>query len=194
MRRLRIALAACLLSTLVGCATVTKMESGEQVINQRLLVNLSGPWNQFDQGIGGRTSWTIDGFAVDLLQFYVGIKNGEVVRRVPTSSGREQRPVTFRSGMQPHEIVAMYQTVATADGSSFRLQKLEPADFVGVRGFRFEFEVVRKFDEVRLSGVGYGAVRNGELFAITYTAPRLGFFQRYAAQVESMAKSARVRS
>ena len=136
----------------------------------------------------------IDGFAVDLLQFYVGIKDGEVVRRVPTSSGREQRPVTFRSSMQAHEIVAMYQTVVTADGSSFTLQKLEPAEFVGVRGFRFDFEVVRKFDEVRLSGVGYGAaVRNGELFAITYTAPRLGFFQRYAGQVESMAKSARVR-
>lgn len=45
---------------------------------------------------------------------------------------------------------------------------------LGQQGFQFEFSSIRKSDEVQLRGIGWGAVRNGELFVITYTAP--GFF------------------
>ena len=63
----------------------------------------------------------------------------------------------------------------------------------GTRGFRFEYSLTRKVDDVRLRGVAYGAVRNGELFVINYSAPRLAFFPKYAAQVEALAKTAKVK-
>ena len=52
--------------------------------------------------------------------------------------------------------------------------------------------LTRRMDGVQLSGVGYGAVRGGELFGIVYQAPRLGFFPRYSKQIETMALSARL--
>jgi hypothetical protein len=36
-------------------------------------------------------------------------------------------------------------------------------------------------------------VRNGELFLINYSAPRLGFFQRGLAPVEALIKTARIK-
>ena len=81
----------------------------------------------------------------------------------------------------------------TRDGSSYRLVQLEPARFGGRQGFRFEYALTRKIDNVQLSGLGYGAVSKGELFALAYMAPRLAFFARHAPTVEQIALSARVR-
>ena len=53
---------------------------------------------------------------------------------------------------------------------------------------------MRKVDEVRLRGVAWGAVRNGELFLIHYSAPRLAFYAKHAGAVEAIARSARVKS
>jgi hypothetical protein len=93
--------------------------------------------------------------------------------------------------MQPDEMVSMFEGMLTRDGSTFKLGKLEPLPF-GERGYRFEYAIIRKVDNVQLSGVGYGTVSKGELFAILYQAPRLTFYERHRARVESMARSARL--
>ena len=95
--------------------------------------------------------------------------------------------------MQPADVMALLQSLLTLDGSSFSLDRLEATEFVGTRGFRIEYSMVRKLDEVRLRGVAFGAVRNGELFLINYSAPRLAFFTKHAAQVEAIARSAKVK-
>jgi hypothetical protein len=94
--------------------------------------------------------------------------------------------------MQPDEIVAMFEGMLTRDGSSFKLVKLEPASF-GEKGFRFEYQLIRKVDNVQLSGIGYGSVSKGELFAIVYLAPRLTFFSRHQGRVEQIARDARLK-
>lgn len=179
-----------------GCATptVSRVEQGDQVVAERLAVKLDGPWNRFD-GLGGFPvpTWTVEGVTVDRLQFFVGIKDGKSL--VPQSdAAREKRPLTFRASMQPHEIVALFQTMLTADGSAFDLVKLDPVTFLGGPGFRFEYSLVRRVDEVRLSGFGYARVNNGELHAIVFQAPRLAFYPRYQPQVERMAQTASLRS
>ena len=103
-------------------------------------------------------------------------------------------PLAFKSTMQAAEIVTLYQNLLTRDGSSFTLDKLDPATFVGAPGFRFEYSLVRKIDDVRLRGVAWGAVYQGELFLINYSAPRLGFFQRSVGEVDQMVKTARIKS
>jgi hypothetical protein len=179
---------------IAGCANVTKVATGDTLVRNRLAVKIDTPWNQFERGMGDNTpTWTIEGITIDALQFYVGIKDGELVAPTPTG-GKGVLPLAFKSGMQAADVLALFQGLFTRDGSSFTLDKLEPAEFVGVRGFRFEYSLTRKVDDVRLRGVAYGAVRNGELFLINYSAPRLGFFPKYVGRVEAIAKSAAVKS
>jgi hypothetical protein len=189
--------APALLSALVlsGCAVtiMSKVDSGETVVKDRLAVQVASPWNKFERGdADNTTTWTVDGVTVDALQFYVGVKDGELIAPTP-SSGKGREPLAFKSSMQTADIVALYRSLFTRDGSAFTLDKLEVAEFVGTRGFRLEYSLVRKVDDVRLKGLAYGAVRNGELFLINYSAPRLAFYPKNVAQVEALAKSARVK-
>ena len=176
---------------LAGCSHVSKIDTGPVTIKERLRVTVSQPWNQFEHGLADDTpTWTQDGFTVDALRFYVGVADGRPVARA--AGGSKTEPAPFRAGMQPADIVKLFEALNTRDGSSFQLDRLAPADFAGGRGFRWEYSVVRKLDDVPLRGLGYGVVHNGQLFAITYTAPRLAFFPRYQALVEALMRSAAI--
>jgi hypothetical protein len=183
---------ALLAAALAGCASVAKMESGEQTVGGRLVVHLDGAWNHVNvPGIGPALTWTMEGLPVDQLRIYPGVKDGEPVHQ-PDNSGNRKN-FSFRSSMQPEDIVAMFEGMMTRDGSVFKLNKLEPMSFGGQKGFRFEFALTRKVDSVELSGVGFGAVANGELYAMLYAAPQLGFFARHQRSVEQMARSAKLK-
>ena len=189
MRRLLILVVSALVA---GCAAMAKVEQGQQVVADRLVVDLDGPWNRFTRGVEVPT-WTVEGFTVDRLQFFVGIKDGRPIADRPKGA-KEQRPLTFQASMKAHEIVALFEGLYTQDGSTFTLDRIEPVTFVGEPGFKYTYTLIRRGDDVRLSGVGYGAVHDGELIVINYSAPRLGFFPRYQAQIEKMALGARLRS
>ena len=179
---------------LASCSHVSKIPTGDTVLKDRLVIKVDTAWNQFERGTADNTpTWTIDGITVDALKFYVAIKDGDTIAS-PAPGQKGGVPLTFRAKMGGADVVGLYQSLWTRDGSSFTLDKLEPAEFIGTKGFRFEYSVVRKSDDVRLRGVGYAAIRGNELFAITYVAPRLGFFAKHAAQVEMLAKSARLKA
>jgi hypothetical protein len=189
MRRLLVIFAIAALS---GCATVNKVESGDQNIGDRMSLHLEGAWNHVAApGMGPAQTWTMEGLPVDQLLIYSGLKDGEALHGAASSS---QKSFNFRSSMQPDEIVALFEGMLTRDGSQFKLVKLEPAAFGGVKGFRFEYALTRKADNVVLSGIAYSAVSKGELFALMYQAPRLTFFSRHKDRVEQIARSARVKS
>jgi hypothetical protein len=185
-------LAVLVVALAAGCATVEKVETGERTVGERMLLTLEGPWNRVNApGMGPAQVWTMEGLTVDQLLVYSGIKDEELVH-ASGASGRKS--FSFRSAMQPDEIVAMFEGTLTRDGSHFTLNKLEPASFGAAKGFRFEYAIVRRVDNAQLSGVGYGVVSNGELFALLYQAPRLAFFPRHLPRVEQIARSARVRT
>ena len=190
MKRLLIAV---LISLLAGCATVSKVDTGELTIGERLLVVLEGAWNHVSApNLGPAQVWTMEGLPLDQLLVYSGIKNEELVHAA--GGGGARKDFAFRSSMQPDEIVAMFEGMLTRDGSQFKLAKLEPASFGGEKGFRFEYAIVRRGDNAVLSGVGFGAVSKGELFALLYQAPRLAFFPRHRPRVEQIARSARLKT
>jgi hypothetical protein len=152
-----------------GCASVEKVETGERTVGERLLFTLDGPWNRVNApGMGPAQVWTMEGLPIDQLLVYSGLKNEELVH---ARDGGSAKSFAFRSGMQPDEIVALFEGMLTRDGSQFKLERLEPAAFGGQKGFRFEYTIARRVDNAQLSGVGYGAVSNGELFALLYHAP-----------------------
>lgn len=178
---------------LAGCAQVSHVATGDVTLKNRLVVTVDKPWNQFERGLDDTTpTWTQDGITVDALRFYVGLKEGDLL--APTPSGDKAiKPLAFRSSMQTADLVSLFEALYARDGSTFTLSQVGPHAFAGGDGFRFEFVSIRKNDEVRLSGVGWGTVRAGELFVITYTAPRLSFFARHLPSAEAVAKSARIR-
>lgn len=178
---------------LAGCVSVAKVETGNRNIGERLEVTLTGAWNHVNApGLGPAQTWTMEGLPVDQLLVYSGLKDGEAIHS--TSAGMtDKKTFSFRSGMEPHEIAALFEGMLTRDGSTYKLTRLEPAVFGGQKGFRFEYALTRKLDNVQLSGVGYGTVSRGELFALVYMAPRLAFFSRHAPVVDKIARSARVK-
>ena len=182
---------ALLLSLLAACASVTKVDSGPHTIGERLVITIDGAWNQVNApNMGPAQTWTMEGLPIDQLILYSGIKDGQVVHAEGGNSGA-RKSFAFRSSMQPDEIVAMFEGMLTRDGSTFKLAKLEPSTFGG-KGFRFEYSLIRKVDNVELLGVGYGSVSKGQLFALLYFAPRLTFFPRQRQRVEEIARSARL--
>lgn len=188
MKRL---LATMLLALLSGCVTVAKVETGDRAVGERMNVTIEGSWNHVDApGMGPVQVWTMEGMPVDQLLLYSGIKDGQAIH---AERGGQQKNFVFRSGMQPDEIASLIEGMLTRDGSRYKLEKLEPVTLNGTRGFRFEYSLVRKVDNVQLSGVGFGAVSRGELFAMVYMAPRLVFYPRHVARVEQIGRSMRIK-
>ena len=183
----------CTLLLLSGCVSVAKIETGERTVGERLNINIDGAWNHISApGMGPAEVWTMEGTPVDQLLLYPGIKDGQAIHAETAGAGK-QKSFEFRARMQPDEIATLFEGMLTRDGSRYRLVKLEPMDFSGQKGFRFEYSLVRKIDNVQLTGVGYAVVNRGELFAVIYMAPRLVFYPRHIARVEHIGKSMRVK-
>jgi hypothetical protein len=153
-------------------------------------MQLEGPWNHIDfPNIKPGQVWTMEGVTVDELVIYSGIKSGQVMHPENSAQSKKQN-VVFLSSMPTEQIVSMFEGVFTRDDSIFKLLRVEPSTFGGKKGFLFEFERIRKSDNLRQLGFGYGAVDSGELFALVYVAPALTFFPRHQARVEAIAYSA----
>jgi hypothetical protein len=187
--------ALCLLVT--ACAApgpkLQAVSVGETVVEQRLAVVATTPWNRFESGQteGRIATWTHEGMPLDTVQFYVGIKSGDPIAPAPTDA-KAARPPVFRAEMTPSEIVELLRATWTEGGSDFTLERLESREFSGHAGFQFRYAFIRGGDEVQMRGVAYGAVIDRELFLIDYMAPRLGYFERFLPEVEALAASARV--
>ncbi|OHC63407.1 MAG: hypothetical protein A3H93_06320 [Rhodocyclales bacterium RIFCSPLOWO2_02_FULL_63_24] len=174
---------------LTACASVKKVESGANLVGERMSINVDGNWNHFDfPGSKPAQVWTMEGITIDELLVYSGIRDGQVMHQ-ESSAGSRQKDFAFRKTMQTEEIVSMLEGVLSRDGSTFKLLKLEPFAFGGKKGFRFEYERIRKIDNVQMRGVGFGAVDKEELFALVYQAPRLTFFPRHQSRIETIAKA-----
>jgi hypothetical protein len=180
---LALALAAC-------APMVQKVDGGNKSVGERLVLKPDSAWNELT-GEPPAHVWTLEGVPIDRLLIYSGIKDGEAIS--PKTSGNGTlKSIAFRSSMQGDEIVAMFEGMLTRDQSTFTLVKLEPAAFGGGKGVRFQYELIRKADNVPLAGAGYAVVDGGQLFAVLYNAPRLAFFPRHRAEFEHLAQSARV--
>jgi hypothetical protein len=173
-----------------GCAIPLQVDEGESTVGGAMVVTADKGWNHLVVIDRPWTAWTHDGSVIDELRFWAGMPNGAAI--APTEN-REQRPLNFRRGMQAHELVALFASMQARDGSAVTVEKMEPAPFVGVQGVRFRFSVLRSSDDMRLSEVGWAAVRGEQLYAMTFIAPRLDFFARHEAQVERIARSAKAR-
>jgi hypothetical protein len=170
-----------LLVLLAGCSSMARIEPGTVTIKEVLILTTNGTWNRFESSSEEEAAevWTADGLTLDVIKFYVGVGEGETLG--------------FRATMSPHEIVELYVALVTQDGSACTLERLAPADFGGTQGFLFEHTTATRHGPV-LAGLAYGAVLDGKLYLMSYTAPKSYFYARHLAQVRSLAASARIKS
>lgn len=191
-------LALLLIAALAACTTVTRVE-GDQVVNGRLAVTLPDAWNRVSLSSAKQPFdvWTQEGLMLDHLRIWAAIKPGEALLTRPsnyTPAGEKApRIPTYTKGMAPDQLVNLFETLYSGDGSLVTMSKVEPVIFAGQQGVRFEFAVARKRDDVQLKGVGWVAVRGDELFAATFVAPRLSFFARLLPKAEGVVKTAQIK-
>ena len=130
----------------------------------------------------------MEGVYIDELLIYSEINDGTVMHGDSGADGRKD--IVFRNHMQIDEMVSMFESMLTRDGSTFTLTKVEPSVFGGKKGFHFEYERIRRVDGLRQLGFGYGTVDKDQLFALIYQAPRLTFFPKHKEHVEAIARTA----
>lgn len=193
MNKLLLAIVAVVLA---GCASVIKVE-GDQVVNERLKITVAEAWNKLPNDTGAPFQvWTQEGVTLDHLRFWAAVRPDQnliVVTRNSVPAGQTApRVPTYRAGMRPDELVNLFELVYSADGSVVTMEKVAPAVFAGESGVRFEFSLLRQSDGLRFKGVGWAAVRNDELFAASFVAPRLAFYPRLLPKAEQVVSTARI--
>ena len=200
MKRLLLLLLALLLT---ACANVSRMQ-GDQVVNERLVVHVTQAWNKMRDPwiVDPYDTWTQEGLPLDHLRFWGGVRPGQplmtklaLFSREPDS--REPRVPTFRPGLTPEKLVRLFEELYATTGV-VTVTRVEPTVFAGQKGVRFEFTLARRRDDLTMQGVGWVAVRpdetwGEELYAATFVAPKLSFYQRLLPLAEEVVKTARIK-
>ena len=188
-------LALVLAVLIAGCASIVKVE-GEQLVNNRLSVNLPTAWNRIAINNQPYELWTQDGVALDQLRIWAAVAPGQTLIRVPNTPYGQKPPrvPTYTANMTPDQIVSLFEILYAVDGSQVRITRVEPGTFAGEKGVRFEFAVTRKSNDLQLKGVGWASVRNNELYAATFLAPELSFYKRLLPQAEGVVATARIKA
>ena len=146
------------------------------------LNNLDFPW------INPAKIWIMEGVYIDELLIYSEINDGAAIQETA------ERTSCSEATLQIEEMVSMFESMLTRDGSTFMLTKVEPSVFFeGEKGFRFEYERIRRVDGLRQLGFGYGSVDKNQLFTLIYQAPRLTFFPKHKEHVEAIARTAAIK-
>jgi hypothetical protein len=181
-----------------ACASVSKVE-GDQVVNNKLQVHVSDAWNKVTDPWENEPYdiWTQEGIPLDHLRLWGGVKSGKALVAKPTvlfrSPGeKDPRYPTFTAGLPLDKLVSLFEALYANEGA-VTITRVEPTVFAGEKGVRFEFTLARRADDVTLKGVGWAAIHKDELFAATFAAPRLAFFQKLLPMAEAVVKTARIR-
>ena len=200
MKRLLLLVPALLLA---ACANISRME-GEQVVHDRLAVQVSDAWNKVSDpwDIAPYDTWTQEGVPLDHLRIWGGVRPGQPLMTRPmvfsrAADARQPRVPTFRQGLPADKLVSLFEELY-ANAGTVTVTRVEPAVFAGQKGVRFEFSLERRRDDLSMKGVGWVAVRadpthGEELYAATFVAPKLAFYDRLLPMAEAVVRTARIR-
>lgn len=177
---------------LSACANMSAVNSGQSRFENGFAIDVNGTWNQFERGVTDDVkTWTRDGLYIDALRFFTGIEDGTELAKFNLQE-EGQAKLIYKSDFGERAIVALFDQYYSRDGSVFTTTSIAPALFVGEQGIRFDFELIRKADGVRLTGSGWFAKKETKLYALVFTAPKLGFYEQRISDVVSMSDSATV--
>ena len=198
-------LATLLLALCLGACTIMTRVQGDEVVNDRLVVHVDQAWNEVHDPWSGELydTWTQEGMPLDQLRLWGGVRPGQTLmnRVVHYSRGadsKDPRVPTFKPGLGPEMLVNLFEQLYENEGE-VQVTKIDRGNFAGMPGVRFEFTLDRRADDLVLKGVGWAAVRQGadggeELYAATFVAPQLAFFDRLLPHAEAVVDTARIKA
>lgn len=192
MKRL-IGILLCVLLGACVSPAFTLVGNGGTRVRDALEVQGDSSWNRFQPPLSPRMEiWTRHGLGLDTVHFIAGLPDGRGIEgKEQTSEGQHR---VFRAGMSPEEVVGWVEHLLVGSGGSFTLERLEPATVDGVRGFRFDYTLVNRQEELERRGFGQGAIKDGKLYLLLFQAPKGRYFDRAQAQVRAMADSMKILS
>jgi hypothetical protein len=195
---MRIVAGALFALLLAACTTITRVD-GQQLVAGKLAVDVPAAWNKVTDPWEREPYdvWTQDGLPIDHLRLWGGVASGKtlVARRTTffrSPGEKDPRYPTFVAGVPADRLVAIFESLYAAEGT-VQVTRVEPVVFAGEKGVRFEFTLVRRADDLVLKGVGWAAQHDAALYAMTFAAPRLAFYDRLRPMAEQVARSARIR-
>ncbi len=196
MKRLMlVAGAAALLVTAPALAGFKMMPAGQpQLIRKSTLaVTPSIGWNRLGGRLGRNAeAWTLDGHSLNDLIFYTAIPTGKTLFR---EVDKKNKPLPqFNPSMLAPDVAALFESSYRIANSTslFTVDSIEPATFAGKPGFRFAYSFTVQDEEVRRAGEATGAIINGQLYMITFEAPKIHFFDRNIADYRALVATAKV--
>ncbi|MDJ0945241.1 MAG: hypothetical protein QNJ30_17370 [Kiloniellales bacterium] len=170
-----------LLLVLASCSPYRLVEPKQQIIGERYSVTTPIAWT--GAAIQGGETWTINGPALDELNFFAGIGEGRSLVSPDAGTGI---PPAFKSRMRANEVMELVtDSLAYLGFKRAKGSKLRPAKFGQLSGFRFEF-VFTSEDGLKYAGKAIGAVHQGELHLILFSAPFTHYFPTYNQTVEQI--------
>ncbi|RIV87660.1 hypothetical protein [Aurantiacibacter zhengii] len=192
MRKFGLLIAAALLIAPGSAMAHRLIDANEAVTVARsdLAVVPQIEWNRISQRPGSNAErWTLDGELLNDVLFFGEVASGDTLFR---EVNRRETPLPqFASDMLLVDLPDFVESsLRIAKGAStFTTTSVEPTQFLGQGGVRFEFETLGS-DDLRRKGIAVATIIDGELFMMLYEAPSLYFFDRNRADFEQLVASA----
>lgn len=194
MRKAGLLLPLLLLFAPTGASAHRLIDANEAVSVARsgLTVTPGIEWNRISQRPGNRTErWTLDGELLNDVLFFAEVGDGDTLFR---EVNRRESPLPqFASNMLLVDVPDFLESsLRIVKGVvTFETTSVQPTDFLGQSGVRFEFETLGA-DDLRRKGIAVATIIDGQLFMMLYEAPGLYFFDRNRADFEQLLSTARL--
>lgn len=170
-------------------------KQGEAVVvaESPLTVTPSRDWNQLGVRIGKKTeTWTLDGEQLNDVTFFGGIEPGMPLVKEKNKK-REPLPKFTKTTLLAEVPELLERTYRSYKGSgSFKIDSLEPIQFLGGSGVLFGYEFTDE-DQLTRKGEARATIVGSKLYMITFEAPRLNYFGKSLADFRALADSAKIR-
>ncbi|SIN94265.1 hypothetical protein SAMN02745824_2380 [Parasphingorhabdus marina DSM 22363] len=158
-----------------------------------MLVTPKQEWNRWTRRPGKKAeAWTLDGLSLNEITFYGGLQTGDTLLK---DRKKKTKPLPkFDSTMLVPDVVQWFEATnrIVLDTALFEIDAIEPAQFADQPGFRFTYHYVATGNELVRKGEAMGAIVDGELYLINYTAPEIHFFEHNRDDFLNLVNSVRL--
>lgn len=155
-------------------------EKGKTVAVAKSDLQVTPPqdWNQLSIRPGKNAeTWTLDGEQLNDITFYGGIAPGKPL--VKERSKKNEPLPKIKKDMLLIDVPELLEGTYRAYKKIgiFELTSTEPSSFLGSAGVKFTYQYVDS-DKLTRMGEGHAAIIKGELYMVTFDAPRLHYFSQ----------------
>ena len=161
------------------------------VAHSMLSVMMGAGWNRWSKHpIKTEELWSLDGPLLNQIVFLGGVADGQPIAR---EANRKREPLPrFAAAMRATDIAELLErtTRITEAAPDFTTDAVVPTTFAGRPGFRLRYRYT--VGELVRRGEARGAVIDGRLYLITYSAPALHYFDTDLPRATAIMDSAQV--